>query len=84
MLRPLEERISRGREAIAQAKTRGLDVSEWEAHLTKLRVCQLHVFRIHWPAVHADADFRDDVVYFAVDEGWARMAPPRRSDVHAE
>jgi hypothetical protein len=34
------------------------------------------LFSVHWPTVHADADFRDDVVYFAVDEGWARMAPP--------
>jgi len=32
----LEERIEKGSEAIAQAKTRGEDVREWQEHLNKL------------------------------------------------
>lgn len=35
-MKELAERIQRGRLAIAQAKSRGLDTSEWQAHLQTL------------------------------------------------
>ena len=35
-MRELAERIQRGRRAIAEAKRRGMDTAEWEAHLKTL------------------------------------------------
>jgi hypothetical protein len=36
---------------------------------------RLPLFAVHWPTVHDESDFKDDVVYFALDEAWVSEAP---------
>lgn len=34
------------------------------------------LFQVEWPGIHNDPQFRDDVIYFALDEEWVKQAPP--------